>query len=439
MSQAGIYIHIPYCSTICPYCDFYKTANLSSQNHFLDALIKEMKLYSQQSFWSQQTYETIYFGGGTPSLIGADMLRQIINQLKALFAIKNLKEVTLEVNPLDCQAEFCEQLIDLGMTRVSLGIQSFDDQDLKILGRDHNSQQALQAYETLRQSGFENISVDMMICLPQQTDRQLKNTLNVMADLKPKHISMYTLGLDKGSIWGTMNRYHPERLSLLNEQDSLELLSIAVSELNNLGYERYEISNFSQGLSWRSLHNQRYWQGNVYLGLGPSAHSYNGQQRWYNEPNVERYYRQLMKYKLPVEYRETLTEQQKKLGKVLLSLRTSTGVEKIYLDQPLGVVQQLQKKCLAIGKEHRLVLTDEGMALYDEVMKNVVVSELWTIGLLKKNEIKRCQTTIEQNIADRAAYTSLEYYAVNSSIMKLSLILKRHLNSFQKMSIFLFN
>jgi oxygen-independent coproporphyrinogen-3 oxidase len=289
-NMAGLYIHIPFCKTRCAYCDFYSSTTLSDKSLLTDAICNEMDI--RKNYLQNQKINSIYFGGGTPSLLSEDDFGKIFAQINRLFLSTDstegwcCTEITLEANPDDLSEAFLTMLRQFPFNRISIGIQSFNDDELRLLNRRHSSEQAIQAIARCRKAGFNNISIDLMYGLPGQTMQTWQNTLQKAVEMKVEHISAYHLTYEPETVLGKM--LAAGSINPLSEEDGLTQFSVLIKTLTNNEFEHYEISNFAKK-SFRSRHNSAYWQGKFYLGIGPSAHSYDGESRQWNISDTKTY------------------------------------------------------------------------------------------------------------------------------------------------------
>ena len=364
VQKPGLYIHVPFCRKKCAYCDFYSISDLSLIQEWLLALEHEIRLYKER--WG--AFDTLYLGGGTPSLLGKAELRKVFGLLHQHFDFVEGTEITLEANPDDLTREKLRLLKDLGITRISLGAQSFNDQVLAFLGRRHTAAQAESALETIRDLGFENLSIDLIYGLPNQKISEWMNTMTHVLDFRPEHLSCYQMTIHGGT---KMGQLHKEgRLQALDE-DTEQIFFFTTSQfLQQKGYIHYEISNFAFTEWTLSRHNSKYWQHIPYLGLGPGAHSFTGQERWWNIKSVESYCQKLSNGKLPIEDKEILTEEQKRLESLFLGLRTKEGIDLSLIDYQEttnSIIQKLTSSNLIKIENNRLIPTLKGFAVADSL------------------------------------------------------------------------
>jgi len=366
----GLYVHIPFCVSECRYCDFFSVPRLENIPEFLTALGREMAL-CREVF---ESFDTLYLGGGTPSVLHADQLALLFAHLRRNFSIRDEAEVTLEANPADLSPPFLEALRSLGISRLNIGVQSFDEDVLNFLGRRHTGDQALQAIDSALQAGFENFGIDLIYGIPGQSRHAWRKTLEQAASLSIPHLSCYQLTVEPDTPLGRAYRSGAFELSA---SDELFEWFMETSEfLEASGYVHYEVSNFSRSDALRSRHNSKYWQHVPYLGLGPAAHSFDGQRRWWNVRSLEAYLRQLDAGQLPVESGEILTAEELQLESLFLGFRTKAGIDlgdfaKKYGDDLWSSKKGQLEPLLNAGHlkivDGRLQPTRTGMALADSL------------------------------------------------------------------------
>ena len=318
--MAGIYIHIPFCRKACHYCNFHFSTALQGKNDFVQCLLKEMVL--QKNYTGLQTIDTIYFGGGTPSLLLLSEMELIIGQLRRQFNISTDAEFTLEANPDDITAVKLNEWKNIGINRLSIGIQSFFEEDLKWMNRAHDAQQAKQCIELAQQAGFFNITIDLIYGTPTLTDERWKKNVHTALQYNIPHLSCYALTVEPRT--ALYHQIEKKKTSPINPNQQSNQFSLLMHWMQVAGYEHYEISNFSKP-GYRSRHNSSYWKGNTYLGLGPSAHSYNGLTRQWNIANNALYIQSLQKNTVPFEI-EHLSENEKLNEYIMIGLRTCEGI-----------------------------------------------------------------------------------------------------------------
>jgi putative oxygen-independent coproporphyrinogen III oxidase len=361
-----IYVHIPFCARICPYCAFYKDLLDRSQTwRFCEAILREL---DQQCASFALSPETIYFGGGTPTALTTSQLEFLLGGFRERLDLSSLAEWTIEANPGSVSARKAALLHKLGVIRVSLGVQSWDNELLKVLGREHNSQQAEQSFHILRAAGFSNINVDLMFGLPGQTIEQWKFTLEKTILLQPEHISAYCLTYEEDTEFFLRHA----RGELLQDTDTdAAFFEAAMSVLEGAGYEQYEISNYAYP-GFSSLHNRAYWLGNDYLGIGPSAFSTVGMQRWQNVCDYRAYVDRIFSDQSPRGFSESLTNEMKRTERIALSLRMREGVAASELKE----FEQEAKEFISLGllrkSSDNFVLTRKGKELADSIVEAFV-------------------------------------------------------------------
>jgi len=368
--MAGIYVHVPFCKKACHYCNFHFSVSLKNKNDFIAALLKEILL--QQNYLQQEVVQTIYFGGGTPSLLLQEELIQIMQALRAKFTISSNAEVTLEANPDDISAASLAAWQQAGINRLSIGIQSFFEEDLQWMNRAHNAAQAMASISLARAAGFTNFSIDLIYGGPLLTDEKWEQNVARALELQIPHLSCYALTVEPHTALEKMIAQHKKEPVDADKQARHFLL--LMDWLRLAGYEHYEISNFALP-GFRSRHNAAYWAGSKYLGLGPSAHSFNGKQRRWNIANNALYQEALQNGKLPFE-EETLTETQQLNEYIMTSLRTLEGLDTGIVTTRFGTeaaatLQKMSEKYTSSGKlQHvngSLVLTPEGKLFADGI------------------------------------------------------------------------
>lgn len=360
--MAGIYVHIPFCKKACHYCNFHFSVSLKNKNGFIAALLKEIAL--QENYLQQETIHTIYFGGGTPSLLDETDLQQIFQQLNRHFTIAPHAEITLEANPDDVTAEKLHAWQTAGINRLSIGIQSFFEKDLAWMNRAHNASQARNCITLAQQAGLGNLSIDLIYGTPGLTDDEWHRNVSTALELNIPHVSCYALTVEPGTALQKMIAQHKKEPVITDHQATQ--FGLLMDWLQQAGYEHYEISNFARP-GHRSRHNAAYWSGAKYLGLGPSAHSFNGTSRQWNVANNALYIQQLNQDIVPFEA-EQLTATQHLNEYIMTSLRTMEGLDLKRIEQKFGETarRQLEKSSRAFMKTGKLVLNDAAMQLTKE-------------------------------------------------------------------------
>ena len=316
----GLYLHIPFCKSKCVYCGFYSTVNQKDVDKYVNFLIKEMALRCREA--NGEPIKTVYFGGGTPSVLQIFQLQQIIDSAKNCFSFEKNTEMTIEANPEQLTADYCRNLKTLGFNRISIGIQSFHDEILQFLGRKHSAKEALQAVENAHNAGFDNISIDLIYGVNERNNALWKKELDTTFHLPIKHFSAYALTVEENSL--LYRRIHQHKTVEPDEDLASIQYNILSEVVEKSPVAQYEVSNFAMK-GWESKHNSAYWHRVPYIGLGASAHSYDGQHRQWNAPNLSGYFTQIEEGKIYHE-RETLTDIDQHNEFVLLGLRTRNGI-----------------------------------------------------------------------------------------------------------------
>lgn len=325
--MAGIYIHIPFCKQACNYCDFHFSTSMKMKTSFVNALLQEIEL--RKGDLGDQVLSSIYFGGGTPSLLNSSELNSIFEKMKACFIISSDAEITLEANPDDLTIEKIKTLKQSPINRLSIGVQSFRDEDLRFMNRAHTSDQAIKSIKMCQEAGFNNLSIDLIYGTPGMTNQAWKNNLSTCFNLDVPHVSSYALTVEKNT--ALYYQIEKSKSILVSEKQSAAQFEILMLEMAKQGYEQYEISNFCKPNSY-SHHNSSYWKKDHYLGLGPSAHSFIGSKRLWNVSNNVKYIKSLSENILPIQ-EETLTIQDQYNEYVMTSLRTIWGCSYSYLTE----------------------------------------------------------------------------------------------------------
>lgn len=372
--MSGIYIHIPFCKQACHYCDFHFSTSVHNRRQLVEALKIELTL--QKSYLNDKPIKTIYLGGGTPSLLTREELSTMFDVIFKHYEIAPEAEITLEANPDDLTFEKLTDLKTLGINRLSIGIQSFNDTVLKFLNRAHNSELAFQSFKNARDTGFDNISVDLMYNIPGQDFTIWKQNIGRALALNPEHISSYSLTIEDKTAFG---KWAAKKMLIQpNDDNSATELTFLVDELEKAGFQQYEVSNFAKP-GYMSKHNSSYWRGDKYLGIGPSAHSFNGQTRQFNISNNAAYIQVISSGLIPATL-ETLSRDDKINDWILTTLRTSWGTDLKKLRQEYeydllknhgSYIQRLIDHNFASLTNESLVLTKTGRLLADKIASDL--------------------------------------------------------------------
>jgi oxygen-independent coproporphyrinogen III oxidase len=377
MDKAGLYIHFPFCTQKCNYCDFYSVKiTPTTVEYYIEALIQEIGFYSNHPLFSQTKFASIFLGGGTPSLLSSNQLNRIINKLYQTFNFASDIEFTIEANPESLSTNKLKEYFSSGVNRLSIGVQSFSDVDLKRLGRSHNSQQAEDAILWAQDVGFLNISIDLIFAIPGLSQVQWEANLRRAINLNPHHISIYGLTIAPGTILEKRIKNGFEIRQ--GEETERQMYLSTIVFLTEYDYQQYEISNFAKP-GFKCLHNETYWDFSHYLSFGPSAHSYWENRRQWNVNSVNKYFESIKKGKKPIAEFENLTPEQKQLEFIFLSLRRTSGID-IYkfngyfqisflkrFKDSINKLENYSGDKLFTFKKNRFKLTSEGFVLYNEI------------------------------------------------------------------------
>jgi len=357
-----IYVHIPFCARICPYCAFYKDLlDRSQTSRFCEALLRELVGRDRRA--RRLLPSTVYLGGGTPTALNIAQLEFLLRGFNERLELSQLVEWTIEANPGSVAARKAALLKKFRINRISLGVQSWDEELLKLLGREHNAQQAEQSFQILRNAGFRNINVDLMFGLPGQTGDQWRATLEKTIALEPEHISTYCLTYEEDTEFFLR---HVRGEFRQNADADAEFFEMTMTILEDAGYRHYEISNYARP-GFESVHNRAYWLGKDYLGIGPSAVSTIGMQRWQNICDYRAYIERVFSCQSPRESTENLTHEMKRTERIALGLRTRDGIPVSELKNFAQKIDELVALELLRKSNGNFVLTRRGKALADSV------------------------------------------------------------------------
>lgn len=367
-NMAGLYIHIPFCHTKCAYCDFYSTPHKADFAKYARALLEE---FESRRYEINEPYGTVYLGGGTPSVLPIGILDCILGALP----VSEASEITVEVNPEDITDTFAERLADSPINRVSMGVQSFSDKELAAVGRRHTAAQATDAIHILRKNGMANISIDLMYGLPEQTESSWEETVNTALELRPEHISAYTLMLEPGTRLWAMSQ--AGKFTPHTDETISRMYTLLCDALAEKGYVHYEISNFALP-GCPSLHNSSYWAFTPYLGLGPGAHSFDGHTRRYNPWNVKTY------MESPTTFTKTESETTAELTNdyIMVRLRTASGLSLDDLIRRFGhetyekVISQSQphiRSGTLVSRNHTLSIPEPHFLISDSIICDILI------------------------------------------------------------------
>jgi putative oxygen-independent coproporphyrinogen III oxidase len=385
----SIYIHVPFCIKKCGYCDFYseshlelipnyiRSLNLELQTRLKSRLQASVQSRLQAGFQTNDRVSTIYFGGGTPSLLPIENIESILKTISSSLRISTETEITLEINPGTIDLNYLKDLNKIGINRLSIGIQSFNDDKLKYLDRIHNSNQAIEAIKHSREAGFTNIGVDLIYGVHKETDKAWLLDLEKVIGFQPEHLSCYMLTLEPGT--PLYKNQQNGGFTPLSQDTITDLFKTASMFLNEIGYDHYEISNFSKSLKTRSQHNSNYWKMKPYDGFGPAAHSFDGNQRFWNVSNLKEYIQRIQSAKSPIEGNEILNNDQKKMELIMLGLRTTEGInikafnklfDLSFEEKYQSIMGQVIDESLGFIEEHHFILTLEGRIRLNDIVES---------------------------------------------------------------------
>lgn len=372
--MAGIYIHIPFCKQACHYCDFHFSTSLKLKEPLIEALCSE--IIQRKEYLKDQTIQTIYVGGGTPSLLTAEEIDRIFQVLESTFDLSRVKEITLEANPDDLTFDKLTELSHTPINRLSIGIQSFRHQDLTYLNRSHNVDQAIQSVQKAAELGFKSISVDLIYGIPQLTDSDWKSNIEQALRLPIDHLSCYALTIEEKTVFG--NWHKKGRLTVMDEDEVNRQFLTLIEKASQHGFEQYEISNFSKKGS-EAMHNSNYWKGKHYVGIGPGAHSYDGKSRQWNIAHNVQYIKGVTTGEPYFEIEE-LSPSDQFNEYILTSLRTRWGCDLHMMKEKWGIdlskneaITLLLEQQLIHLSDQFLKLTEKGKLLADSVTEKLFI------------------------------------------------------------------
>jgi len=374
--MAGIYIHIPFCKKLCYYCDFYHVITSEKNSVFVDALLKETEL--RKDYLEDETVSTIYIGGGTPSVFSIKELSDILNQINKFFKVEENCEITIELNPDDVNQDYMEGLKKLNINRISLGVQSWRDSDLKMLNRRHNSEQAAAALTEVFNAGFNNVTIDLIYGITGMTVKEWSSNLDIAFSFDITHLSAYHLTIEPGTVFGKMQE--KGSFTEIDEDESNAQFNTLIEKAEAAGFIHYEISNFGKQ-GYFSKHNSNYWKQVNYLGLGPSAHSFNGYSRQWNIRNLNGYIKSINSGKSFFE-KEELDTKARFNEYIMTSLRTMWGIDLDYIEttfekEGYDYVVNLSGKFKNYGliklEKNSLILTNQGKMISDNIISEFMM------------------------------------------------------------------
>ena len=374
--MAGIYLHIPFCKKLCFYCDFYHIITPDDNKAFIDALVKETEI--RKEYLGSETVSTIYFGGGTPSVFSVRELERIINHIYKQYRVEEDCEITIELNPDDVSKDYLSGLRQQNFNRISLGIQSWRDNDLKMLNRRHDSAQAEKALREVFDTGFENVTVDLIYGIPGMSIREWSSNLDLTFSFDIKHLSAYHLTFEKGTVFGKM--LDKGLIAEIDEEESASQFNILLEKADSAGFVHYEISNFGKP-GYFSVHNSNYWKQVNYIGIGPSAHSFNGYSRQWNIRDLKGYIKSVNAGK-PFFEQENLDLKDRFNEYIMTSLRTMWGIDLEYVEKTfdkegydyiVSLAGKFKDYGLLRQENKTLVLTNQGKMISDNIISEFMI------------------------------------------------------------------
>ena len=367
--MAGIYLHIPYCRSKCHYCDFYATSNMASVESLVES--EKSELLARKQYIGDELVETIYFGGGTPSVLSAIQVKDLLGVIYTNFSVAMDCEITLEANPEDLAEPYLSDLRLAGINRLSIGIQSFNDEMLAYLGRGHDNSKLVNKIKAVKNAGIENISIDLIYGIPGLSLDNYMETLNEAMKLGIQHISAYSLIIEKNTFFYKL--YKTNRLKEAPDDDVVAQFNATIDTLAANGFSHYEVSSFALE-GFQSRHNSSYWEGKKYLGVGPSAHSFNGISRQWNVSSIRTYILNMVSGQDYFEV-EILSEADRYNEYLLVGLRTAKGISKNYISEQFNrkISDYFLKELSKLNSENFISIVDERVAL---TRKGIFVSDL---------------------------------------------------------------
>lgn len=374
MKKVGCYIHIPFCQNKCYYCDFCAYMNVEHRiDDYIDNLIKEIKIYQDKLSCE---IDSIYIGGGTPSYIDGKYIKKIREALDG-FKIGDIKEFTIECNPNSISKDKLLLYKDLGINRISLGVQSFDDKVLKAIGRNHTAAIALSDIDLIRNVGFDNLSFDLMLNLPNQDYNSVKNDLEMVKKISPEHISWYSLILEEGSRFYTLDK--KGKLDLMDDDKEVDIFNEVVGEIEKIGLKRYEVSNFAKD-GYQSFHNKKYWEGEGYIAFGMSASGYLSNYRYTNTRNFIHYSDRINKKILPIDDYNYIDKNEREIEYIIFKLRETSGINLAEFKKKFGhdFLEKYKKEIERFANQDFFIIdqnfkfSQKGMNLSNEFLRLII-------------------------------------------------------------------
>ena len=376
MKDSALYIHIPFCDHKCIYCDFYSIITSDNITLFFNSLTKEIEYFSKL-YSVDRKFSSIFFGGGTPSLMQPEYIADIINHLKKYFLVNTDAEITMETNPGTVDKAKLKSFKDAGINRISIGIQSFDEEELKFLTRIHDKQTAIQTVNNAADVGFENISIDLIFNLPNQTKEKWIENLNTAIALPIKHISTYSLILEHGTILNKM--VLDKKVTMQDEDYDADLYETTIDFLLSNGFYQYEVSNFTKP-GFECMHNNAYWRYREYLSFGTSSHSFVDGKRWWNYSSLKKYISEIELNNHAIMNSEIISKEQMHEEYVMLAMRSS-GLDlgdyrkkfsDAWIKKNYSYFELLKNEHHITINDNWIKLTSKGYAVCDEILKNIL-------------------------------------------------------------------
>ncbi|MCF8379901.1 MAG: radical SAM family heme chaperone HemW [Bacteroidales bacterium] len=371
--MAGFYVHIPFCRQACRYCDFYFTVSLKYKDELVEALLKEIKNKKKQ--FQNYQFNTLYFGGGTPSVLSEIDINRIIEEIKTHYNFDSKAEITLEANPDDLSVEYLKNLKLLGINRLSIGIQSFHDRDLKLMRRSHSAEQAISSIKNAQNAGIQKLTIDLIYGIPGMSFSDWQENLEKLIELGVPHISAYHLTYEPGTVFDHWRK--KKKIIPIEEDSSLEQFKYLIERTRKEGFQHYEISNFAREGHF-SEHNKNYWKGIPYAGVGPAAHSYDGTARYWNISSVQKYISESKSDSFNYSEKEMLGVNDRYNEYIMVSLRTMWGINTDKIKQSFGedyvrytedIASGFYKKELLTKKGNDIRITSRGIFLADQIIR----------------------------------------------------------------------
>lgn len=373
----GIYIHIPFCVKKCKYCDFNSfKMNLCDKKRYLEDLKKEIKIYSKE--FSTKQIDTIFFGGGTPSILNCEEIKDLMDCIKNSFNISDNAEITMECNPGTIDRKKLEVMKNSGINRLSIGLQAVQNKHLSYIGRIHTYEEFEQNFREARDVGFDNINIDLMFALPNQTKEEWKESLEKVVKLNPEHISAYSLILEEGT--ELFDMYEKKEFKLMDEDSDIEMYEYTIKYLKENGYNQYEISNYAKE-SRECKHNIIYWKCENYIGLGAGAAGYLGKKRYSNKSNLLDYHKMIKDERKPIINIENLSDEEMMEEMVFMGLRMNEGIDRNDFKERFGIdfcekyfdkLKKLEERGLLDIDEHFIKLTQKGREISNSVFLEIL-------------------------------------------------------------------